>query len=154
MQSTVTAARRALGSGTVANVTSTLVLLAAGVRDCRSALAPLNAVSHWLWKDKAIHQQDVSWRYSASGYCIHHAASIFWALLYERWATRGGKASGAQVLGRAAAVTTVAYTVDLYGTPERFTPGFERRLRPASLLLVYGAFGLGLALHTMLRDTR
>src|SRR5690606_4483099 len=104
------------------------------------------------WKGKAFHQQHASLRYSAAGYCIHHAAAVFWALFYERWNAQAGRPStSAGVLTRAATVTAVAYAVDLHGTPERFTPGFERRLKPTSLLLVYGAFGLGLALHTLTR---
>ena len=105
MQSTVTILKKAVRSGTYASIASTLLLLIRGIPDCGSAIAPVNAVSHWLWKEKAIYKQSSSVRYSASGYCIHHAASIFW-------------------------------------------------LSRKSLLMVYAAFGLGLALHTLLDRRR
>jgi hypothetical protein len=115
----------------------------------------VNAVSHWLWKEKAIYKQSSSVRYSASGYCIHHAASIFWAMLYEKWATRSRKPpTPTNTLTRAAAVSSIACLVDMQCTPERLTPGFERRLSRKSLLMVYAAFGLGLALHTLLDRRR
>ena len=155
MQSTVTTLKRAAHSGTYASIASTLLLLACGVRDCRSAFAPVNAVSHWIWKDKAIHQQDATLRYSLLGYAIHHAASIFWALFYERWAeTAKQPESARKTMARAAVMASVACAVDMRCTPERLTPGFERRLSRKSLLLVYGAFGLGLALHTLIDGRR
>jgi hypothetical protein len=50
----------------------------------------------------------------------------------------------------AATVAAVACAVDMRCTPERLTPGFERRLSKQSLLVVYAAFGIGLVLHTVL----
>jgi hypothetical protein len=50
----------------------------------------------------------------------------------------------------AGAVAAVAALVDLRCTPERFTPGFVRRLRRRSLGWVYGSFALGLALSSWL----
>src|SRR5690606_26516485 len=61
------AGHRALGSGSYAGIASGLALLAGGVRDCRSAIAPVNAVSHWIWDEKALRQRDGSIRYSVAG---------------------------------------------------------------------------------------
>jgi hypothetical protein len=149
--------RRATVSGTFASLVSTLALLYGGVRDCRSALAPVNAVSHWIWKDKAIRQHRPSMRYSAAGYFIHHAASIFWALAYEALLlSRAPKPVRKEIAASAAAVAALACVVDLRCTPERLTPGFERRLGTTSLTTVYAAFAIGLALHSLLsaRDRR
>jgi hypothetical protein len=44
-----------------------------------------------------------------------------------------------------AAATAAAAVVDLALTPQRSTPGFERRLSARSLVMVYGAFALGVA---------
>ncbi|ESJ25561.1 hypothetical protein B551_0203050, partial [Cupriavidus sp. HPC(L)] len=49
------------------------------------------------------------------------------------------------------AVAAAACVVDLRLTPKRLTPGFERRLSPWSLALVYVAFGLALPLVTLCR---
>jgi hypothetical protein len=120
------------------------------VRDCRSAIAPVNAVSHWIWKDKAIHQHKASLRYSVVGYAIHHAASIFWAIAFEQLATRHKhNPMPGRTIGNAAAVAALACVVDLRCTPERLTPGFERRLSNRSLAAVYVAFAVGLALHDL-----
>lgn len=152
MKSTTSLLTRATLSGTFASLASTLALLYGGVRDCRSAIAPVNAVSHWIWKDKAIHQQRPSMRYSAAGYLIHHAASIFWALTYERLLTaRAPEPVRTEIAISAVTVAAVACVVDLRCTPERLTPGFERRLENKSLATVYTAFAIGLALHSLLR---
>src|SRR5690606_36554788 len=142
-------------SGGYASIASTLVLALRGVRDCRSAIAPVNAVSHWLWKDKAIYRSDATMRYSVTGYLIHHAASIFWAFFYELWTARACQpAPVAQTATRGAVVAAVACAVDMRCSPKRLTPGFERRLSKRSLLLVYTAFGLGLAVHTLIDHRR
>src|SRR5690606_21784300 len=77
--------KRACISGSVASLTSTAALLAMGGKDCRSAFAPVNAISHWIWGDRAIAQQAPSTRYTVLGYLIHHAMSIMWAVYYEKW---------------------------------------------------------------------
>lgn len=153
MKSFVKMLRRAWGSGSSASIASTAALVQCGVRDCCSAIAPVNAVSHWIWEDKALWQHRASLRYSLAGYCIHHAASVFWALAYEKLVrSRGAPPSNTMVVGSAATVAAVACVVDMRCTPERLTPGFERRLSKPSLFMVYTAFGIGLALHTLLRD--
>src|SRR5690606_19912680 len=144
MKSFVSALKRAAVSGSLASVSSTFALFHRGVRDCRSAIAPVNAVSHWIWKDKALRQHDTSVRYSLAGYCIHHLASIFWAVAYEHLAFRKGAAPNKkEALASAATVAALACAVDMRCTPERLTPGFERRLSKKSLFTVYVAFGVG-----------
>ncbi|TFL15622.1 hypothetical protein CSC67_02535 [Pusillimonas caeni] len=153
MKTLVRVLKRAAISGSYASAVSTGALLHGGARDCRGAIAPVNAISHWLWGDEALHKQQGSLRYSAAGYCIHHAASIFWALGYEYLLSRcRPEPSKAQALTLAGGVAATACVVDLYCTPERLTPGFERRLSKPSLTRVYIAFGVGLALHTLLRS--
>src|SRR5690606_39804033 len=52
---------------------STAALAGCGTRDCRSAYAPVNAVSHWLWRDTAVYQQRATLRYTLAGYLIHRS---------------------------------------------------------------------------------
>lgn len=170
--------RRAVVSGSNASLFSTAALMLGGHRDNASVFAPVNAVSHWLWKDRAIRQDGPSLRYTLAGYGIHHAMSILWAITYENLvdqrrrragpgATHGAPTEGKHaagpvrvdvpvvpVLATAAVVAAGACLVDLRCTPQRLTPGFERRLSPSSLFLVYAAFALGLALRDSVDDKR
>ncbi|WP_332675236.1 hypothetical protein [Aromatoleum sp.] len=146
--------RRAALSGTTASTLSLAALTVCGVRDCRSAFAPVNAVSHWIWARRALRQADGSLRYTLPGYAIHHAASVFWALFYEEGVAWLRPVRVAQHVGAGAAVAAIACFVDLRMTPERLTPGFERRLSNRSLAWVYLAFGAGLALPAVLKATR
>lgn len=146
--------RHALISGSSAGVASLIALAGGGHRDCGSAFAPVNAVSHWIWRDRALRQQAPSLRYTVPGYGIHHAMSIFWALLYEERMGRVPAARPLRAVGTGLAVSAAACFVDLKLTPERLTPGFERRLGTGSLSLVYLAFGLGLAVPHLVRTLR
>lgn len=149
MHDAVHVLRAAAVSGSCASVASLLALAWGGANDAASALAPVNAVSHWIWKERAIHQQDGSLRYTLPGYVIHHSMSVFWAVSYEALAARQARRRSFgtwATLATGLGVAALACLVDLRLTPERLTPGFERRLRPGSLFFVYLLFGLGLTL--------
>jgi hypothetical protein len=80
------------------------------------------------------------------GYAIHHAASIFWAILHEKLRPRLSQTgSKTAAIAPAIVTTAAAYVVDFYVIPKRLTPGFEHRLSKRSLFMVYGTFALGLA---------
>jgi hypothetical protein len=81
------------------------------------------------------------------GYLTHHAASLFWAAIYEKlFGERRAHKPAVRALGEAAAVAALACFVDYRLTPQRLMPGYERRLSRRSLAAVYAAFGAGLAL--------
>ncbi|HET6828764.1 MAG TPA: hypothetical protein VFH35_08790, partial [Ramlibacter sp.] len=63
--------REGLIAGSVASLVSTAVLLAAGRMEPRRALAPVNAISHWIWGDLALRQNEPSLRHTLTGYLIH-----------------------------------------------------------------------------------
>ncbi|SOZ27896.1 conserved hypothetical protein [Cupriavidus taiwanensis] len=158
-----TVLRRAALSGTCASLLSTGMLACAGSADCGSAFAPVNAVSHWIWGERAMHVNRPSVRHTVLGYVIHHAMSVFWAAFYEgamavgsphpaacpSARTHARPSAPARVLG-GLAIAGIACFVDLKCTPHRLTPGFERRLSPGMLALVYVAFGLALPLGALL----
>lgn len=146
--------QRAAVSGSVAAVVSTIALAALGRRDAGAALAPINAVSHWYWGDRATRRDEASVKYTLPGYVTHHGASIFWALFFERLFGRRARRDPATALATGAAVATLAAVVDYTITPKRLTPGYEERLSLPSLVAVYAAFGLGLALTEMTRGLR
>ncbi|SCY28785.1 hypothetical protein SAMN05216420_104118 [Nitrosospira sp. Nl5] len=148
--------KRALTSGTVSGIATAIAAALAGKREDGSYAAPLNATSHVLWGDKAAHQDDASLKYTLTGLLLNHAAAIFWALFYEKWFGRRGTGSVAGTAGAdearslakpilgAAAVTAGAYVTDYYLIPERFTPGFEKRLSGKSLATIFGILAVGL----------
>lgn len=156
---------RALISGSIGGLATALAAALAGKREEDSYAAPLNATSHIIWGDKAAHKDEASLKYTVTGFLLNYAATIFWALLYEKWFGRAttratarggaaksrspGKSIGRPILG-AAAVTAGAYVVDYYLIPERFTPGFEKRLSGKSLVTVFGVLAVGLAARDMI----
>lgn len=136
--------RDALVSGSVASVVSTLALVLRGKRDVDDAAAPVNGPSQWIWGRHAPYQNGFSLKHTVVGYGIHHTASVFWAVFYELLCS--GKAGVRCSPATSAVITSVtANVVDFQLTPPRLRPGFEKRLSNRSLLLVYGAFALGLA---------
>jgi hypothetical protein len=140
------ALRDAVVSGTIAAVTSTAALAAAGRMETGSAVAPTNAISHWIFGDSAASRNEPSARHTLVGYAIHHGASVFWALVYERlFGRHTANGDPARALGAGLAVSALACFVDYKLTPRRLQPGYEMRLSRPALAGVYAAFGVGLA---------
>jgi hypothetical protein len=141
-------------SGSAASVLSSVALALCGKRERSHPAAPTNATSHWVWGDEAFRRDRPSVRYTLIGYGIHHAASIFWATLYERALAAVGAPSPAMKWGAVGAVAALAYFVDFRLTPRRLTPGFEKRLSRRSIIVVYSAFAAGLALGNAVQQKR
>lgn len=141
-----TALKHSIVPGAMASLASTLALAACGKREAGSMFAGVNAVSHWLWGDPATRADQPSLKHTLVGYLIHHACSMFWATLFEKTCRRTlDKKEIAATATVAAAATAVACITDYQLTPPRLRPGFEQRLSRTSLLIVYAAFGIGLA---------
>lgn len=146
---------RAAVAGTLPSILSTAALIVRGRRDAGSAIAPLNAPSHWLFGDEALRSDRPSIRHTLNGLLIHHGSSMLWGALYDQLFCRSPrKKSVAELTAGAAGVTALAALVDLKLVPERLTPGFEHRLSRTSLLLTYGAFAAGLAITGIASDRR
>jgi hypothetical protein len=165
--------RHVLASGSAASVLSTFTLAGLGRRETPGAAAPINAISHWIHGDRAYRKDEPDLRHTGLGLAIHQASSLFWGALYEallrlrsapgadapRATTVRARSSAApgtrrppvgELLALAAGVTAIAAYTDLRLVPQRLSPGFEHRLRPASVGLVYLAFCGGLALGAVL----
>lgn len=130
-------------SGAIAAVLSSVVVAACSACEARAPLAGVNAASQWFWGRRAKRHVGPSWRYTAVGYLVHHFSSLLWAGIYEAWCVRR-PAPPRVSAARAAVVATAACVVDYTITPRRFRPGFERHIGPASIAVVYVAFGMGL----------
>ena len=146
-------ALRALASGTVAGITTAATAAAAGKREDNSYAAPINATSHIVWGDQAAAQDAASLKYTLTGFLLNHAASVFWAMFYEKLFGRrrglGAKDSLVKPLLGAAAVSAGAYLTDYYLVPKRFTPGYEKRLSGQSMAAIYGMLALGLVAYDL-----
>jgi hypothetical protein len=146
-----TALQRGLVGGVTSSLLSTAALAALGKREAGSAYAPTNAVSHWIYGDKATRHHEPSARYTLPGYLIHHGSAMFWAVIVERLCGRLlDRKNPALTLGVGTAASAVACFADYQLTPDRLKPGYERHLSRPSLAVVYGAFGVGLAIGAML----
>ena len=143
------AVRDAAVSGSAAAIASATALAACGGAEEGAPMAPMNAVSHWIFGDRAFHQDRPTLRHTVTGYLIHHAAALFWAVQYERWLGQRSK-STPRTLGDAALASGVACFVDYRCTPRPLMPGYEKRLSKKSLFIVYSAFAVGLAAGTVL----
>jgi hypothetical protein len=151
MENWNTALQRGAVGGVTSSLASTAALALLGKGEANSAFAPTNAVSHWLWGDKAARQDNPSLRYTLPGYLIHHASAMFWAVLFERFCgDLLDRQDTAATLGAATAASAFACFTDYQLTPRRLHPGYEQRLSRPALAFVYGAFGAGLAAGAML----
>lgn len=142
-------AQRALLSGSAASIVSTAVLIARGKRELEAPAAPVNAPSQWVWGLHAPYVDRPSARHTVVGFGIHHVASIFWALFYEFAVAKRRSRHPVAVAKIAAGTSAAAAFVDYCLTPERLTPGFQKRLSLPSLVLVYAGFAAGLAAATL-----
>ncbi|WP_246530078.1 MULTISPECIES: hypothetical protein [Paraburkholderia] len=149
-------ATRAVPSGLLAGCLSAATAAAASTdASSGSAFAPINAVTHSLWPQRALRERDFSIRHTVTGFTIHQAAAIFWAVMFEALVDRmaGPAPSRRPGATAAAAAATVAsaYVVDYKVVPDRLTPGFEAHLSRRSLGNVYVALGAGLLAAALLR---
>lgn len=145
----------ALVTGSVASVTSSAALMACSAINEGSAAGGLNGPSQWLWGEAEAYTREATLRHTATGYAIHHATSIFWALLHE--SVFGGSRARKPALqhcAEAAVSAVTAYVVDYHLTPPRLRPGFEKHVSPKGMVAVYAAFAAGLALTAIARDRR
>jgi hypothetical protein len=151
MENWKTAFQRGAIGGATASLVSTAALAMMGQNEAGSPYAPTNAISHWLWGERATRRDKPSLRYTLPGYLIHHGSAMFWSVLFERACGHLlDRKDTATTLGVATAASAVACFVDYRLTPQRLRPGYERRLSRPALALVYGMFGLGLAAGAML----
>ncbi len=145
---------RALVSGTVASLATTVALSLFSRAAGKPAVAPINATSHWAHGDEAARDPKADVGRTVLGYATHHASSIFWAYFFEKLAGLRGR-PGAPVLFRnAAAITAIAAVVDYGIAPKRLTPGWELVLPKRSVATTYAVLALGLAVGGWLSERR
>lgn len=142
------AMRDGVVSGALAAASTAAVLALRGRRDSGSAAAPLNAVSHVYWGDRALHANRPSMRYTGAGLATHVVSALLWGVLYEKLLGERSARPLSQLVRDTAAASAAIAAVDFGFVPHRLTPGFEHRLSTPSLFGVFVALGLGLAAGT------
>ena len=141
----VTTLRFALTSGSVASATSTAALALLARAEGKGALQPVNSTSHWRNGKQAASFRKADLAHTAVGYATHHAATVFWAVLFEWWIGTRRPVAALPLMRDALAVSAFAAVVDYGATPKRFTPGWEFVLSKRSMAVAYAAMALGLA---------
>ena len=148
------ALREGAVAGSAASLVSATYLAWRGWKRGEAA-APVNAVSHWLFGDRALREDEPSLLYTVTGYLTHHAASIFWGVLHAKaWGAREEAKKPLPAAAGAVAAAGVACFVDYQLTPKRLTPGFEHRLGKPEMFNVYACFAVGLAVGSLLMRKR
>jgi hypothetical protein len=134
-------------SGAMAGILSMTALVLRGRAETGSAAAPLNAVTHFAFGDRAFRVNRADLRHTALGALVHLGSSMFWAAFYDRLVCRRRQPpDSATLIAGAAGITALAAVTDFKLVPDRLTPGFEHRLSKPSLVLTYALFAAGLAL--------
>jgi len=138
-----------------AGLTSAVALAAFGRLDGTTAAGPLNGPSQWLWGERAAHSRRWSWQHTAVGFVIHQLSAVGWAAMHVGYLAGPRRGENvADTLVRAAATATLAATVDYRLTPRRLQPGYEKQLSIPSMVGVYAAFGLGMAVADFVAASR
>ena len=140
-----TTLRFALISGTIASAASTAALALLARAEGKGALQPVNSTSHWMNGEQAAASTRADLAHTAVGYATHHAATVFWAVLFERWVGLRRPAAVLPLARDAVVLSAIAAAVDYGATPKRFTPGWEFVLSKRSMAAAYAAMALGLA---------
>ena len=147
--------RESIVTGTLAGVLSAAVLAATGKRETGSAVAPINAESHWLWGDESLREDRPTLKHTLAGIVTHQLSTVFWATVYAL--VRGDRKAVHRVpeaiLG-GVATSAAAAAIDYTLMPKRLTPGFEHRLSTGSMVGVFGAIAAGIAIGTLLLRDR
>lgn len=143
-----------LVSGTLAGLFSAAVLAIAGKRETGSAAAAVNAESHWLWGDEALHEDRPTLRHTLTGIVTHQLATVFWATLYALVRGRPAPQRVQQLLLGGIATSAAAAAIDYTLLPKRLTPGFEHRLSTGAMVGVFAAIAGGIALGALLLPDR
>lgn len=142
---------RTFVSGSVASLATTVALAALARREGSDAVQPVNSTSHWYLGEAAGRSRRIDLRHTLLGYATHHAASLFWAAVFE--VARQVRPRRAP-LTDAVAVSALAAVVDYVLVPKRLTPGWEKVVTPRSIAVAYVAMAASLALSCALRERR
>jgi hypothetical protein len=133
-----------LRAGVLGGLLSLATMAWRGRADVKAAAAALNAPGQWIHGSKVLRRNAASPRYTLTGVAVHLASGFFWTALLHRLRSERSRRTKRNALVDVIAVTVLAAVVDLRVVPHRLSPGFQDRLRPASVALVYASYAAGL----------
>lgn len=146
--------KTALIAGASASAATTLTVALAGMAEQGSPWPALNSVSKMVHGNHAPWRNEPSWKYTGTGALLNTAAVLSWAAIYAVLRGRRTRTDYVRAVTAGAATSALAYVIDYHVVPERFTPGFEKRLPNRSLGLIYAALALGLAASELAQPER
>jgi hypothetical protein len=133
--------------GALSSAASAVTAAACGQIENGNAVAPVNAISHIAWGDKAFDQSTLSPRFTLTGLALNDSAHFGWAVLFELlFGDAAEKGNVPVALLGGATVSGIAYLTDYHLVPPRLMPGFEKHLSGRSLLIIYVVLALTLAI--------
>jgi hypothetical protein len=139
--------------GSVGSLASAAALALGARREGVPVSEAMNAPAHMPFGDRALAERDPSLFWTGTGFAVHHGSAIFWALIRDRLQTRLGAGAGPS-LANTAFVTALSALVDLKLMPPRLRPGFERKVSSTTLVGVYTALGIGMAVASRMLERR
>lgn len=135
--------RNVATTASLATTATTAAALFVSKAETNRVAAVLNATSHILWGDDAAKRDDADLDHTLVGGALNASAMSAWAFVNELL-PRAHTPLGAVTKG--AVVSALAYVTDYVVVPKRLTPGFEKRLSAAGMLIMYGTLAGALAL--------
>jgi hypothetical protein len=146
--------KTALVAGASASVATAATVALASVAETGSPWPALNAISKMVRGNHAPWRNEASWKFTGTGALLNTAAVFSWAAVYAVLRGPRTRTDYARAVTAGVATSALAYVVDYHVVPERFTPGFEKRLPDRSLGLIYAVLALGLAASELARPDR
>jgi hypothetical protein len=137
--------KTALVAGASASAATTVTVALAGLAETGSAWPAVNAISKMVHGNHAPWREEVSWKFTGTGALLNTVAVFSWATVYAMLRGPRTRTDYARAVTAGVATSALAYVVDYHVVPDRFTPGFEKRLPDRSLGLIYTVLALGLA---------
>jgi hypothetical protein len=142
-----------IATGALATAATTAAASVCGIIEEGEPIAPLNAISHILYGDEAAAHDEPSAKYTMPGFLLNTAAITGWAAVHElMFSGRRRPQTLRSALAAGAATSALAYITDYYIVPNRFTPGFEKRLSSSSVAVIYATLAASLGIASWLRN--
>jgi hypothetical protein len=147
--------RQILIIGVVSSLAVTATAVVCGRAEGQSGWRPINAISHIAWGRMAAQKNMITARYTGMGLLLNGVACGFWAWVY-RHCRRSMQPQDSFLLSveSGVAISALAYIMDYYVVPRRFTPGFELTLSHRCLPWLYGALAVGLCTPDVMASGR
>lgn len=152
-ESLTDAAIRTVITSAVGSAASAFALMILGAKEGRGALRPISASGHWLHGSRAGRKNKPDLAHAVVGFGTHHAATMFWSFLMEKWLGPKTRTLPEMAL-TGASTAVVAAIVDYAIMPRRLSPGWELALTRKSMAGAFAAMAAGMAAGALAARSR